>query len=86
MEDMELMSNEMVIKRDATHREFYSNVIANYGVEVGSTRVVRILSLIEDILNLNSAYSEIVLVASIFSPGYCDQDLCTSLPNCLPPQ
>lgn len=50
LEDMDLMTSEMSLKRDATHREFYTNVVANYGVDNGSTRVVRILSLLEDIL------------------------------------
>jgi hypothetical protein len=50
LEDMDLMTPDMCLKRDETHREFYSNIVANYGVDNGSTRVVRIVSLIEDII------------------------------------
>ncbi|KAI6207818.1 hypothetical protein M3Y96_00049300 [Aphelenchoides besseyi] len=68
LEDMNILSRDMETKRDATHREFHSNVIGKYGIEIGSTRLVRIMSLIQDIINLNNIYGEMILLASIFSP------------------
>ncbi|KAI6203197.1 hypothetical protein M3Y94_00528800 [Aphelenchoides besseyi] len=80
LEDMDIVSRDMETKRDATHREFHSNVIGKYGVEIGSTRLVRIMSLIQDIINLNNIYGEMILLASIFSPIE-GNGMCSMLPT-----